>query len=443
MSSDLLSIGASGVRAYQTALGTTSENIANTDTAGYVRRTANLAEVGAAQGIGGHGVVSSGIRRMGDVFRDADVRVATADLARSEAGIVWLERMDVALAGPQLGERMGQFFNAAAQAAADPGATAPRIVMLEHAVSIAEAFSTTADTLDRLTEEVDVAGQGAATDLQSYSRALGQVNAALGRTQPGSSGQAQLLDERDRLIDAMSAYADLHVATDDVGRATLRIGGAGGAVLITGDRVSSVIYNRSSTGAAQFTLSVAGVTSVVPATGGKLAGIVEGAGRIADAQVELRLMASEFADGINALQAQGRDLDGNAGQPLFVTDPADPSRMTVGITDPRQIAAAGVGGGPRDNATLLALDEFRRSAAFEDRAAGMVARNGAALQARKSVAEAQTSIKDQAVSARSDAVGVDLDREAVDLIRFQQAYQASSRVIQVARETIDSILQIR
>lgn len=443
MSSDLLSIGASGVRAYQTALGTTSENIANTDTAGYVRRTANMTEIGAAQGIGGYGVVSDGIRRMGDIFRDADVRVATADLARSEAGIVWLERLDVALAGPQLAERMGQFFNAGAQAAADPSATAPRIVMLEHAISISEAFTASADTLDRMTAEVDVAGQGAASDLESHSRALAQVNAAIGRTQPGSSGQAQLLDERDRLIDAMSAYADLNVATDDVGRATVRVGGPGGPVLITGDRVSSVAYNRSNTGAAQFIVSSAGVTSVLPATSGKLAGIVEGAGRIADAQIELRIMANEFADGINTLQAQGRDLDGNAGQPLFITDPADPSRMTVGFTDPRGIAASGVGGGPRDNATLLALDEFRRTAAFEDRAAGMIARNGAALQARKSVAEAQASIKDQAVSTRSNAVGVDLDREAVDLIRFQQAYQASSRVIQVARETIDSILQIR
>jgi len=40
-------------------------------------------------------------------------------------------------------------------------------------------------------------------------------------------------------------------------------------------------------------------------------------------------------------------------------------------------------------------------------------------------------------------VGVNVDEEAVDLIRFQQAYQASTRVIQVARETLQSILDIR
>ena len=40
--SDLLSIGASGVRAYQTALTTTSENIANAGNASYVRRSATI-----------------------------------------------------------------------------------------------------------------------------------------------------------------------------------------------------------------------------------------------------------------------------------------------------------------------------------------------------------------------------------------------------------------
>ena len=48
--SDLLSIGASGVRAYQTALSTVSENIANTGNAGYTRRTTALSEVSSVNG---------------------------------------------------------------------------------------------------------------------------------------------------------------------------------------------------------------------------------------------------------------------------------------------------------------------------------------------------------------------------------------------------------
>ena len=49
--SDLLSIGATGVRAYQTALTTVGENIANTGVAGYSRRTATLNEVNRELGL--------------------------------------------------------------------------------------------------------------------------------------------------------------------------------------------------------------------------------------------------------------------------------------------------------------------------------------------------------------------------------------------------------
>ena len=39
--------------------------------------------------------------------------------------------------------------------------------------------------------------------------------------------------------------------------------------------------------------------------------------------------------------------------------------------------------------------------------------------------------------------GVDLDQEAVNLIRYQQAFQASGRVMQVAADIIDTMLGIR
>ncbi|KAB2856838.1 MAG: hypothetical protein F9K41_05455, partial [Sphingopyxis terrae] len=34
----------------------------------------------------------------------------------------------------------------------------------------------------------------------------------------------------------------------------------------------------------------------------------------------------------------------------------------------------------------------------------------------------------------------DLDREAADLLRFQQAYSAAARTIQVARDTMQALL---
>ena len=52
-------------------------------------------------------------------------------------------------------------------------------------------------------------------------------------------------------------------------------------------------------------------------------------------------------------------------------------------------------------------------------------------------------VYDQAVTARDEVSGVSLDQEAADLIRFQQAYQAAAKILQVASQLFESVLSVR
>lgn len=440
--SDLLGIGASGVRAYQTALSTTSENIANSGNAGYVRRTTSLAEVGSGSSLTGNGVVVNGIVRSTDVYQSATVRAANSDLTRTDASVTWLDRLDQALSGQGLSERMTDFFNAAQQVAADPSASAPRAVMLEDAGSVAQAFTATGTALDRLDTQLDGEGQSNADKLTTAAAGLARVNGALAQTQPGSSGQAALLDQRDQLLDTMSGLSDISVSYDTLGRATVRGGNSTGPLLVEGTQSASVSFSRNSEGAVAFNVLMKGNLSTLSPGGGAMAGLAEGAQRVASARSDLSTLAADFVDGVNAVQANGRDLNGNPGAPIFATDPANPTRVSVALTDWKGIAAAGVGGGPRDNSNLADLASLRTTGNYESGATALITANAAALSTQKTVSAAQTAIHDQAQASLASANGVDLDSEAVDLMRFQQAYQASSRVIQVARETIQTLLQI-
>jgi flagellar hook-associated protein FlgK len=56
--------------------------------------------------------------------------------------------------------------------------------------------------------------------------------------------------------------------------------------------------------------------------------------------------------------------------------------------------------------------------------------------------EALTVVHDQAVASRDKVSGVNLDDEAAALIRYQQAYQACAKAIQVSGELFDSIVKI-
>ncbi|MBC8272275.1 MAG: hypothetical protein H8E49_09540 [Gammaproteobacteria bacterium] len=51
-------------------------------------------------------------------------------------------------------------------------------------------------------------------------------------------------------------------------------------------------------------------------------------------------------------------------------------------------------------------------------------------------------VHDQAVQAKDEKSGVNLDEEASNLIRYQQAYQASARLMQTANQLFDALLRI-
>ncbi len=57
--------------------------------------------------------------------------------------------------------------------------------------------------------------------------------------------------------------------------------------------------------------------------------------------------------------------------------------------------------------------------------------------------DAQQVLVDEAKERRDGVSAVSLDEEAADLLRFQQAYQASAQVIQMANKMFDAIVQLR
>jgi flagellar hook-associated protein 1 FlgK len=447
--SNLLSIGASGVLAYQTALTTVSENIANVDTDGYSRRTTTLNEIPAGNGTidsltrsPGSGVLVGGIASSSDPQLNAAVRDSGADLAKTESSVTWLNEVESALSGNDLGARLTSFFTDANAVAADPTAAAPRATMLEDADAAASAFTATGQALDQADTDLDTTANASVSTLTGLATALAKINDGLGRTQPGSAAAAQLGDQRDQLLEQMSAISDVSVTMDSAGRATVKVGGAAGTTLVDGNNAGQLSYSRNDDGAVSLTVSYQGQVSTFAPNGGALAGVVDGANQIAGARASLNQIASSFTAGVNAVQAQGSGLSGAAGAPMFTTGDS-PTDITMTLKDPNGIAAAAPGGGTRDNSNLQALAALRTSGNFEGALTDLQSTNAAVLTQRQTVADAQTSIHDGAVSQRASTSGVNLDSEAVDLMRFQQAYSASSRVVQTAQDCFQSIIQIQ
>ncbi len=77
-----------------------------------------------------------------------------------------------------------------------------------------------------------------------------------------------------------------------------------------------------------------------------------------------------------------------------------------------------------------------------DAYASALANIGVRVQGGKTASTISTAAASDAETARSNKSGVNLDEEAAKLIQFQQSYQAAAKILQVAQQIFDSMLQM-
>ncbi|MFD0669556.1 flagellar hook-associated protein FlgK [Ramlibacter sp. MAHUQ-53] len=97
-----------------------------------------------------------------------------------------------------------------------------------------------------------------------------------------------------------------------------------------------------------------------------------------------------------------------------------------------------------DNRNALALGQLARLAGangtFNEAYAGLLADVGNRVQGAREMANVSAAMKDEALARQASAAGVNLDEEAANLLRFQQAYQASAKIIQASQLLFDTLL---
>jgi flagellar hook-associated protein 1 len=437
--SDLLGIGYTGLRAYSKALSTIGDNIANAQTPGYARRRLDLTEVPGGSNmvlyrgsITPGGVDIKGVVRSVDQWLIADARISSGDSERAAAKLDWMNRVESALSDDSNGIKtaLTKLYTTADQLTADPSNPTLRAQFLQAASDIAAGFQTAANRLNSLSEGVSAAATAGVSQFNTNLGALEQVNLGLRKAREGTTNQAALLDERDRLLDQLSSQAGVSATFDSHGAVTLRATGSGD-MLVGGGVVTPIAMTTAADGRISYTL---GGSPFANATG-SLAGYAEASNHIADQRAGLDTKASQFAAQINTAHQAGLDANGNPGQPLFTGTTA--ATLTATTLTPAQVAAAT---STSTNGNMLAFGAMRGANDPEATWSSHLATQAQATASARAQDAAATTRADGAAAARDNVSEVNLDNEAAELLRFQQAYSAAARTIQVARETMQTLL---
>lgn len=447
--SNLLSIGLSGLSAYRAALSAVGDNVSNAESPGYARRSVRLGEaasggagtIGEGEGIAFSGVKANAVLRAWDDFKAADARLSASVAGRAGARQQWLTSVESALSETTggVGSVVGGFFNSLVTLAANPADVLSRSAALAALDEATGAIRNAGDALRRVADGIGTAAQMESDSLNSDLAALAEVNRAIRQAEPGRSSRASLEDERDRLIDSIAGRVDVTASIADDGTATLTLSGDTGVTLLDPTSRALVSIAPAADGRIALQLRANGVAAPLPAGGGSLAGLVAVSGSVADQRTELDSMAAQFVTDVNAWSVTGIDRNGNPGAPLLAIGAGATSVMIL-TSDPASLAAASADG--VENGNLLSAPALRDADGFEARWAGLVAAQSQMLSAARSEAAAASTRRDNSFAARDETSGIDLDREAADLLRYQQAYSASAKIIQAARDTLQSILDL-
>lgn len=448
MASDLLSIGRSGAQAARIALDVTAQNIANASSEGYVRRSARLAEVSSSGGFGRIGDVSlSGVRldsvvRNADLFRQSEVRRTGADAARASSEVAGLENIEAAVEQSNVFPAIVAFEGSLQQLASDPVDPSLRAAVIEDARTMTRTFNIAATSLDAVGTGLRFEAADGVTQINLLSGELSRVNLRLARAADSSSDQTALLDQRDSLLQRLSGFVDVSTTISTDQTVEVRLGGPGGSPLVEGGTAHTFAMATAGDGTIAFTLDG---SPVAPASG-SLTGKAQALEKLRDIRTQLDTVASSVVDTVNAAQANGIALDGSPGQPLFSANPANAAAtMALALQDGRMIATAPSTGGAnsRDPANLSALRAALGAADPAGEMDALIFDISGAVAGRSVTRDALTTIAGTARIALESQSGVDLDSEAVNLVHYQQAFQASGRVMQVASDLFDTLLAIK
>ncbi len=470
-------IATSGLFASQRSLDTTSHNIANANTIGYSRQiTLQRASIPTYDptGIVGTGVEAYDIMRIRSSYLDVKYwgqNKTYREWSIKEEQLATLEGVFNEPSNTGIRVVMDEFFTALEELSKQPGDTTCRVAVAEKAKMLTTTINRNGNELINAFRDVNFSVKNKVDEINSLSEQIANLNKHIFGFELGGSTANDLRDQRNVLLDKLSSIVNITVAEipgpNGNSYMDVKIGGitlidhTSYNKLTTQDRDDAYSDEIEAMGGGKISDVVwAGVTGQkVNIQSGELKGLLD----IRDGNGDgfnyrgipyyldkLNEFASSFTKKFNEQHNQGVDLNGIPGQNFFYDDGSTAVncinfKVDPDITaDPNRIAASASGNGESNNDNVELLIKLRETkigfgtltGTPDDFIKSLLSALAVDSNQAKRMASNSQALVDQTDNRRLSESGVSLDEEMTNMVKFQQAYNASARMV----TTLDAIL---
>jgi flagellar hook-associated protein 1 len=466
-----LSSAGQSLQAFEQAIDVVQNNVTNANSPGYADQVPELMSESYQATTG---VVSGGIQEV-----TQDTRSTYADTAvqqqlslqgmyqQLQTSLTPLESVfDVSSSSP-IPSALNQLFQSFSAWSSQPTNTNYQTGVIDAAQQVAGAFQQAAVQLGQIQTSTANDIQSTVTQINQDAAAVQTYNQQMAQSsQPNAGLSAQL----ESTLENLSGLANIQVLQGNGGMVTVLLGGQ--TALVEGTQVNAIqavnntASNNGNPGAAP-NISIEDssgndITSQI--TSGNLAGLLNVNNTVLPSLIGggqqvggLNTLAQGLADSINNVLEQGSTTDTppyQAGSPLFTYNAASPSGIagTLAVSStitPSQLAAADTGPPFVANGAALTLAGLDSSSpgpvdgqGFTQYFSSLTSSVGNAVNNANTEVNAQSQLVAQAQSLQQQVSGVSLDEEATRLVQLQNSYDASSKVVTVIDDTLQSLMDM-
>lgn len=435
---------------YQKALDVTAHNVANASNPDYARQKVDLTTV-APDMVGdfslGAGVKIDQISRVKDEYLERTIIENNSKYYANDKKATLMQRMEgyfMELTGAGISDSLNEFFNSWSELSTSPTSLPLRnniITSAQHLTTVVSDFN---DNIDSMRSEVfDEFSQGV-DELNQNLKNLYEINLKIAESRSTKVGVNDLLDQRDKIVQEMSKLGNLTVNYNDNGVASVTLGG---------------IPASNSYGATEFKIGIVdNKLSLVTATdgnkavlkGGELSALSEVySTSLLNAKNEFNGMIQSMAEAVNAEHVNGRTITDppRTNIEFFTTYENGDLNINSDILDDPSLIAASITNtdGNGDNAIRIAelIDKkLYKNKSISDSYSSLVSSVGNEAKLAENLAEANQLVLGQLEARRSEVSAVSVDEEMTNILKYQRSYDASAKLIKVADELLQTILNL-
>lgn len=317
---DLLQTGKYGLLAHQQLLGTTSNNITNVNTVGYVRQNTNVYTNVVDWGVG-----DLYTRRMYDKYVQREMFRDQGNVGYNDSYLSGMDTVDKMLSDDSMSisTSLNKYFSAMQDAIQNPTSTATRRELLTQLENMVDRFHTLNQNMQSQLQDVNSKIDDTAVTINQLVDGIYDLNKQISYLGPEGQDMAlQLLDKRDMLINELSSYVDINTTIESDGSLSVYMGN--GQLLVGSDakahiqiesnaldpnlRDVYVVYNTKDNPKIKLSSDV---------FGGSLGGYLQSTKEIQQAMRDLGQVAIAFADAMNEQNKAGFTLENIAGENLI------------------------------------------------------------------------------------------------------------------------------